>query len=268
MAQFSYNLQKSESTGSTPFELATGQQPQTPHSLPTSFEGNSLGAYHLAKGWEEQLYTAKSYLDKVEKENEKVSRPQASSQGFQGRRHGFCYVQSKVGKILYKLELPPHLKIHPVFHASVLKTYHEDKDDPSQNKSQWAPITITTSHDREIEAIIDYKAKRKREQQANFMFPVHWKGQTPEEATWEKYEDLWQFKNKCQLFLQRCVAVVTSLGGGDCDILPHFQPNSQQPGGAGPSLQHSERAGGPKQAGSSPSDPRDLERLAADSRMS
>ena len=50
MAQFSYNLQRSESTGRKPFELATGQQPQTSHSLPTMFEGKSLGAYHLAKG--------------------------------------------------------------------------------------------------------------------------------------------------------------------------------------------------------------------------
>ena len=36
----------------------------------------------------------------------------------------------KVGKISYKLELLPHFKIHPVFYASVLKPYHEDKEDP------------------------------------------------------------------------------------------------------------------------------------------
>lgn len=65
MAQFSYNLQRSEYTVHTPFELAIGQQPQTTHSLPAAFEGKSLGAYHMAKGWEEQLDTAKSYLDKA-----------------------------------------------------------------------------------------------------------------------------------------------------------------------------------------------------------
>ncbi|XP_055814662.1 uncharacterized protein LOC129884377 [Solanum dulcamara] len=67
VAQFSYNLQRSEATGRTPFELATGQQPQTPHLLPIVFEGKSLGAYHMAKGFEEQLGTAKSYLDKAAK---------------------------------------------------------------------------------------------------------------------------------------------------------------------------------------------------------
>ena len=67
-------------------------------------------------------------------------------------------IDAMVGKISYRLELPPHLKIHPVFYESVLKPYHEDKDDPSRNKSQRAPFTVTTSQDREIETIIDYQA--------------------------------------------------------------------------------------------------------------
>ena len=55
------------------------------------------------------------------------------------------------------------------------------------------------------------------------MFLVHWKGQTPEEDTWEKYEDLWQFKDKIQEFLQQYIAVVASLGRGDCDVPPSIQ---------------------------------------------
>ena len=43
-----------------------------------------------------------------------------------------------------------------VFHASILKSYHEDKEDPSWNQFIWAPIPVTASHDQEIEAIIDY----------------------------------------------------------------------------------------------------------------
>ena len=155
-------------------------------------------------------------------------------------------IVAKVGKISYRLELPPHFKIHPVFHASVLKPYHEDKDDPSRNKSQRAPITVTASHDREIEAIIDYQAKRKRGQQASAMFLVHWKGQTPVEATWEKYKDLWQFKDKIQEFLQQCVAVVASWGGGDCDVPPSIQAErhpTRQPAGAAGAGEQADHAG-------------------------
>lgn len=57
-------MQRSDAIGKTSFELAIGEQPQTPHSLLATFEGKCLVAYHMAKGFEEQLDTAKSYLDK------------------------------------------------------------------------------------------------------------------------------------------------------------------------------------------------------------
>ncbi|XP_070057802.1 uncharacterized protein [Nicotiana tomentosiformis] len=170
----------------TPFELATGQQPQTPHSLPATFEGKSLGAYHMAKGWEEQLDTTKSYLDKAAKKMKKFAdrkrRPTDYRVGdmvmvkfnprqfkaLRGMRQnlirkykGPFKIVAKVGKISYKLDMQSYLKIYPVFHASMFKPYHEDNDDPSRGQSSRAPITITTSHDREIEAIIDYQARRK-----------------------------------------------------------------------------------------------------------
>ena len=52
----------------------------------------------------------------------------------------------KVGKVSYKVELPLRLKIHPVFHISYLKPYHEDKDDLSQGLSKRAPTTVVTSY--------------------------------------------------------------------------------------------------------------------------
>lgn len=58
------------------------------------------------------------------------------------------------------------------------------------------------------------------------MFFEHWKRQTQKETTWEKYEDLWQFKDKVQEFLQQCAAIVASSGGGACDVPPQFQPDS------------------------------------------
>lgn len=226
MAQFSYNLQQSESIGRTPFELATGLQPQAPHSLLAAFKGKSLGAYHLAKGWEEQLDIAKSYLDKASKKMKKFAdckrRPTVYQvrdmvlvkfnpkqfkalggvhQNLVRKYEGPFKIIAKVGNISYKVELPPHFKIHSIFHASVLKPYHEDKEDPSRNQSRRAPITVTASHDREIESIIDYQAKRKRGQQASAMFLVHLKGQTSEEAIWERYEDLRQFKDQIREFL-------------------------------------------------------------------
>ncbi|XP_049389049.1 uncharacterized protein LOC125853412 [Solanum stenotomum] len=207
--------------------------------------GKSLGAYHLAKGWEEQLDTAKSYLDKETNKMKKFAdrgrRPTDYKEGdmvlvkFNPRQFkalrgvhqnlvrkydGPFRIVANVGKISYKVEFPPHFKIHSVFHANILKPYHEDKEDTSRNQSRRAPITVTASYDREIEAIIDYQAKQKQGQQASAMFLVHWKGQSPDEATYEKYEDLWQFKDQVLEFMQQCAAVVASLGGGACDVPP------------------------------------------------
>ena len=51
IAQFSYNLQKSESMGQSPFEVVMGQQPLTPSSLAIGYKGPSPPAYKFAKDW-------------------------------------------------------------------------------------------------------------------------------------------------------------------------------------------------------------------------
>jgi hypothetical protein len=42
-------------------------------------------------------------------------------------------ILAKVGNASYKIELPKWMKVHPVFHVSNLKTYHEDPSDPSRS---------------------------------------------------------------------------------------------------------------------------------------
>ena len=71
VAQFSYNLQKSEATKRSPFELATGQQPLTPHGVDTDSSTRSPGALKRAKSWKEQADIAHSYLDKAAKKMKK-----------------------------------------------------------------------------------------------------------------------------------------------------------------------------------------------------
>ncbi|RVW66450.1 hypothetical protein CK203_065194 [Vitis vinifera] len=90
--------------------------------------------------------------------------------GLVRRYEGPFPILGKVGKVSYRVELPPRLKIHPVFHASYLKPYHGDKDDPSRGLSKRAPTAVVTSYDKE--------------------------GLPESEASWEPADALWQFQEQ------------------------------------------------------------------------
>lgn len=62
----------------------------------------------------------------------------------------------------YKLELSPKLKVDPFFHASMLKPFHEDKDDPARGDSTRAPVGVKTSYDKEVESILVDRVVRRK----------------------------------------------------------------------------------------------------------
>lgn len=68
------------------------------------------------------------------------------------RYNGSFKIEQRFGNV--SLELPPKLKIHPVFHVSQLKLYHEDMEDPTRGESSRAPTAVVTSYDKEVEEII------------------------------------------------------------------------------------------------------------------
>lgn len=156
IAQFSYNLQKSESTGASPFELVTGQQPMTLQTMAIGYKGPNPSAYKFAKRWHEKADLAKAYLAKAAKKMKKWADakrrhlefeegdlvmvkllPHQSRRlvkvhkGLVRRYEGPFPVEKCIKKLAYRVTLPSHLEMHPVFHVSLLKPYHQDKDDPS-----------------------------------------------------------------------------------------------------------------------------------------
>ena len=62
VAQFCYNLQRSEASGHSPFELATGQQPLAPHTIARGYTGSSPTAYRFARDWQERTDIARAFL--------------------------------------------------------------------------------------------------------------------------------------------------------------------------------------------------------------
>ncbi|CAL8989190.1 unnamed protein product, partial [Prunus brigantina] len=225
VARFSYNLQRSESTGSSPFELATGQQPMTPNTVVSSYTGSSPAAYKTAKEWQVTNELARAQLEKATRKMKKWADKHRRDVVFQPgdmvfvklnpsqhkstrrlhkallrRYEGPFPIIRSVGRVAYRVELPPRLKIHPVFHVSNLKPYHADPEEPSRGESQRAPPLMVTSFDREVECIMAKREVRRKGVPRYFEYFVKWKGLPQSEGNWEKEESLWQYKDYIEAF--------------------------------------------------------------------
>ncbi|GJY11200.1 putative nucleotidyltransferase, ribonuclease H [Tanacetum coccineum] len=200
----------------SPFELVTGRQPLTPNALAASYEGSSPAAYKTIKGWHEQADLAWASLDKAAKKMKKWADekrrhvefevgdqvmvkllPQQFKslrkvyKGLIRRYEGHFPVIGRVVKVSYRVQLPPKLKIHPVFHFSFLKPYHGDKEDLERRVSKRAPTTVVTSYDREVEEILSDRTIRRRGVPSYKEYLIKWHNLPDTEASWEAEDLLW-----------------------------------------------------------------------------
>ncbi|WRX28628.1 Chromo domain - like 5 [Theobroma cacao] len=115
--------------------------------------------------------------------------------GLVWRYEGPYQVVKRVGKVVYKLDLPLKLKVHPVFYVSMLKPYHGDEGDLSHGVSHRAPSSIRAAYDREVEKVFADKVLRRQHHMPQHQYLVKWKGLPESEASWESMKDLWQFQD-------------------------------------------------------------------------
>jgi Chromo (CHRromatin Organisation MOdifier) domain len=107
-------------------------------------------------------------------------------------------VKEKIGTVAYRLELPPHLRMHDVFHVSLLRRYLSD------GRSQPPPPLFEIDGESfwEIAAIVDRRelsnGRRKRVQ-----YLVSWQGYGHEHDTWEPAENVRHCKELLQEFEAR-----------------------------------------------------------------
>jgi len=101
------------------------------------------------------------------------------------RCEGHFPILKKVEAQAYKVELPPKIKYHPVFHVRPLKPYHGDKVDPSMGISCRAPMGIKIQHDKEVEEILADRVVRHSNQPLTHELLVKWKGPPESEASWK-----------------------------------------------------------------------------------
>ncbi|KAL8153072.1 hypothetical protein V2J09_010832 [Rumex salicifolius] len=100
------------------------------------------------------------------------------------RFYGPFLVTDRVGSVAYKLQLPATAAIHNVFHISQLKLC----PNPSSSASDLPQFLLDVGTAKEPEAILERKMVNRQNRAATKVL-VHWKGETPDMATWEFYAD-------------------------------------------------------------------------------
>ena len=109
--------------------------------------------------------------------NIKTKRP---SKKLDHTRIGPFKILEKRSKNIFKLELPGSMRIHPVFHISLLE--------PAPRNAVPGPIHLdeeTQQPEYEVDKVLDNKMVGRRRH-----YLIHWKGYQHSEDTWEPEENL------------------------------------------------------------------------------
>lgn len=93
-------------------------------------------------------------------------------------------IESKVSTHAYRLKLPRTMKIHPVFHISLLSRYRADTI-PGRIQEVPPPVIVEDAEEWEVAKVLDSRYHR-----GNLQYKVEWRRFDEQDETWEPYTNL------------------------------------------------------------------------------
>ena len=212
LAEFAYNNSVNASTGKSPFMANYGFHPRadllnvTPQDFTLEYVLDGVEEIKLALAEAQDKYKKYSDAKRINMEyavgdevwlltkNIKTTRP---SKKLDYRRLGPFRITQRIGAVAYKLELPPSMKIHKVFHVSLLEPVVKNTF-PSRIQEPPPPVEVGSEEEFEVQEILNSRFFRRHGQ-----YLVHWAGYHPSEATWEPWEYVQNAPVKIQEFHER-----------------------------------------------------------------
>ena len=222
-AQFAYNNAWQESIKETPFFLNYGCHPRTPmsHGLSSPAQAKVPAAYDFVKSMYVSIDNAKKalaaardrqkrYADLrrrdvefdvgdhvlVSTKNIKIKIASASTSKLMPKYIGPFGITDRINEVAYRLKLPLNMRVHPVFHVSLLQPYRSDgRVQPPP------PVTFVDGEpEYEVQSILDHRDVRTARGRAlRREYLIKWLGYGPEHNTWEPDKNL----ANCPAILQK-----------------------------------------------------------------
>ena len=226
LVEFAINNAYQESVQSTPFMLNYGRHPHTPASISMPGTGprqqaqdraradgsfaecftdemqqtiahawkSLLSAQQRQKAYHDRKARAKQFNvgDRVLLSTKNTAFKNPGTAKLLPKYAGPFQVLERIGIAAYKLLLPESMKVHDVFHVSLLEPYRDDR------RCQPPPVTLFLDGDVqfEIEAVLAVRQRRRNKKE----FLVKWLGYGPEHNSWEPESNLTNCTEVLQTF--------------------------------------------------------------------
>ena len=101
------------------------------------------------------------------------------------RRLGPFPVIGQIGTSSYRLELPSTLKIHPVFHVSLLEPHNPNTFPGRVVAPPPPPVVVDGAPEHEVATVLDSKIVR-----GHLFYLVDWVGYDESERSWERADNM------------------------------------------------------------------------------
>jgi hypothetical protein len=219
MVEFAINNSHHSSTKYTPFFMNYGQHPLTPLALEVIKESKLPTAYKFTCDMRNILQEAKanleaaqdrmkSYADKHRQEKSyqegdqvllstKNLNPKYGTKKLFPKYIGPYTITKTIGDKAYELELPANMKVHNVFHTSLLKEWKGGKlPHPPP------PVEINGELEWEVEEILLHREIKKGKSK-RLEYYVKWAGYGPEHSTWEPERNLQNSVEALELYWKK-----------------------------------------------------------------
>eukprot|EP00253_Pinus_taeda_P014522 PITA_14522 len=209
LVEFAYNNGYHTSTQVSPFEVLYGRKCRTPSSWGGPEDRLRFGP-DMLKEMEDMVKKVHNKLKDAQDRQKNFTNRKRRFKKFQVGDHVFVRIQTRrstlqwsgcaklapryfgpfqilarVGPVAYQLALPSHIKIHNVFHVSVLKQYVYNP----KHVIQWQDVRVKLEGEVLVEplTILDRREVQLRKR-VIIQAKVQWQHYGPEEATWEDEE--------------------------------------------------------------------------------